>query len=40
VNNPAGWTTVAGPYNIVGTDYQLAVMPATGSEFYRLVLTP
>jgi hypothetical protein len=40
LSNLAGWTAVAGPYNIVGGDYQLTVAPATGVEFYRLVVTP
>jgi hypothetical protein len=40
LNNAAGWTTIAGPYNIVGVDYQVTVAPATGAAFYRLVVTP
>jgi hypothetical protein len=40
VGNPAGWTTIAGPYPIVGANYQLSVAPPPGVEFYRLVVSP
>ena len=44
VNNPLGWTDLPGPYTTVSAQpydqYQVHVTPATGTEFYRLVLTP
>ena len=43
VANPAGWTTIAGPHTTVSgqlyDQYQVHVTPATGTEFYRLVVT-
>ena len=40
LSNASGWTTIAGPYSIVGASYQVTVAPATGVAFYRLVVTP
>jgi hypothetical protein len=41
VNNPLGWTDIAGPYTTVSAQpfdrYQVHVTPATGTKFYRLV---
>jgi Bacterial lectin len=34
------WTTLPGPYPVVGAQYQYVVSPPTGTEFYRLVVTP
>jgi hypothetical protein len=34
------WTTVPGPYTVVGTQFQQTISSATGNEFYRLVLVP
>jgi hypothetical protein len=44
LTNPAGWTTVAGPYTTVSGPqynlYQVDVSPATGTAFYRLTSSP
>jgi hypothetical protein len=40
LSNPGGWTTIAGPYSIVAGQYQVTVTPATGVQFYRLVVAP
>jgi hypothetical protein len=40
LNNPAGWSIIPGPYSSVGSNFQRTVSPATGTQFYRLVLTP
>jgi hypothetical protein len=32
----AGWSTINGPYNIVGSNFQVTITPATGTQFYRL----
>jgi hypothetical protein len=43
-NNPAGWTTISGPYTTVSAQpfdhYLLHVTPATGTVFYRLLVGP
>jgi hypothetical protein len=42
--NSAGWTTIPGPYTTVSAQpynqYQVHVTPATGTEFYRLMVAP
>jgi hypothetical protein len=40
LNNSAGWTTIPGPYTIVGSTYRLTLATTTGVQFYRLVVTP
>jgi hypothetical protein len=40
LSNPGGWTTIAGPYSIASGQYQVTVTPATGVQFYRLVVAP
>jgi hypothetical protein len=44
LTNPAGWTTIAGPYTTVSgplyDKYRVHVTPATGVEFYRLLVGP
>lgn len=40
LTNPSGWTTVAGPYNVVGSSYQVTQTLGTGPQYYRLVVTP
>jgi hypothetical protein len=44
LTNPAGWTTIAGPYTTVSgplyDEYRVHVTPATGVEFYRLLVGP
>jgi hypothetical protein len=37
---PGAWTTIPGPYNIIGTQAQETITSPTGNEFYRLVMTP
>jgi hypothetical protein len=44
LNNPGGWTTVAGPYTTVSAQpfnqYLVHITPATGPAFYRLLVGP
>jgi Immunoglobulin I-set domain/Immunoglobulin domain/Legume lectin domain len=40
LSSSGDWTTVAGPYTVVGTQFQQTISSPTGSEFYRLVMVP
>jgi len=40
LTNHLGWTNIPPPYTIVGQKFQTTVTPATGIQFYRLLVTP
>ena len=39
-SNLTTWTSLPGPYTVVGNPYQYVVTPPTGTLFYRLYVTP
>ncbi len=36
----SGWTTIAGPYTVSGSSYQVTQPLGAGPQYYRLVVTP